>query len=244
MLETALAPAAGRGLLTSLELDLDSETEITTLRNELTGLAAIQETLRSFSLTSYYNDEWSLGSNSSWRFPSLRSLSLFLCVDCDFPPFLEQLWQSSSTSSRFPLLSDLHVETVADLFPGGHANRVHVASAAPYPRFLDLPALKRLHLGWPTGGIAIALCSLSSVSLEVLSVWSTGTYDVLPTSALAGLRSRCPALRSLRVQNVLLGPSFPATLALWGLDGHYVRCSLTSPLPTPDEAPVWATQFM
>lgn len=91
----------------------------------------------------------------------------------------------------------------------------------------------------------MALCLLSSASLEVLSpVWSTGEVGVPPTAALAGLCSRGPAMGSVRVQGALLGPSFPATVALWGLDGHYVRCALTSPPPAPDKAPVWATQFM
>lgn len=122
--------------------------------------------------------------------------------------------------------------------------RQRVASAASQLWVIDLPALQRLHLGWPIDGIVVALSSLSSASLEVLSLFATDQREVLPTSALSSLPSRCPTLRAMRLEYTLLDRSFPAALALWGLYGHYAQCSLISPLRATDEAPVWATQFM
>lgn len=148
-----------------------------------------------------------------------------------------------NASSRLPLLSDLHIEMEGggwrtDEYPTRHC----VALAAPHPRPVDLPALKRLHLKLPIVGIAIVLCSLSSASLEVVSL-SGENRELLPTSSLAGLPSRCPALHAVRFAYMRLDPSFPATLVLWGLAGYYHDCSLSSPLRSIDRARILATQF-
>lgn len=245
MLATALAPAAARGLLTSLELDSDRKYGVTIMRDELAGLALLQETLRSLSVACYYDDDWASCPDISWHFPALRSLSLFLHFRCDFAPFLQQLCTMSSTCRRFPLLSDLRIETTAAPFSvTGRGLRVRMASAASQRWANDLPALKRLHLGCPLAGIAVALCSLSSASLETLSLSATDRKGVLPTAALADLPSRCPALRAVRLHSVRLDPSFPATLALWGLAGHYVACTFSSHMRMSDEVSISATQFM
>lgn len=245
MLETALAPAAGRGLLTSLELDSDRKGGVSTMRDELAGLALLQETLRSLSVACYYDDDWASCPNISWHFPALRSLSLFLHFRCDFAPFLQQLCSTSSTCGRFPLLSDLHIETTAAPFSlAGRPLRVRMASAVSQRWASDLPSLKRLHLRCPLAGIAVALCSLSSASLEALSLSATDRKGVLPTAALSDLPSRCPVLHAVRVEGVRLDPSFPATLALWGLVGHYVACTFTSHMRMSDEVSIRATQFM
>eukprot|EP00170_Pyropia_yezoensis_P004491 contig_18363_g4504 len=160
---------------------------------------------------------------------------------------LTSLGQSSRASSRFPLLSDLHVDANGgSLAPAGRTLRQHVALAASHMLVIDLPALKRLHVGLRVEGVAIVLRSLSSATLEVLSLSTSPLYmpPVLPTSALACLPSRCPALRAMCLQDMRLDRSFPGTLALWGLHGNYVKCHLVSPFHATDEAAVTSTQFL
>lgn len=246
-LKTALAPAVGKGLLTSVALDTHCEDGITSLFEELAGLGGLQETLRSVSMTCNYDGDWALCPDISLHFPSLRSLSLRFCLDCDLPVFLEQLGQSLRASSRFPLLSDLHVDAKGgSLAPAGRTLRQHVASAASHMLVIDLPALKRLHVGLRVEGVAVVLRSLSSATLEVLSLSTSPLYmpPVLPTSALACLPSRCHALRAMRLQDMRLDRSFPGTLALWGLHRNYVKCHLVSPFHSTDEAAVTSTQFL
>lgn len=242
MLETALAPAVGRGQLTSVELDTHCRIGVTEVFAELPGLAGFHETVRSVSLTLRFSGELPCFFDDTLHLPSLRSLSLvFLHLRRDdFPSLQGKLRKLPNASSRLPLLSDLHIEMEGDGWRSDEYPTRHcVALAAPHPRPVDLPALKRLHLKLPVVGIAVVLCSLSSASLEVVSL-SGENRELLPTSSLAGLPSRFPALHAVRFACMRLDP---ATLALWGLAGYCHDCSLSSPLRSIDRARILATQF-
>lgn len=257
-LSLALAPAVGRGSLTTLEADADcfgglveSTAGLLASSELLRCLADHAQTLKRVSASvAIQDDAWLHGPGLAPVFPRLCSLSLTMLGDITerADDLLDALCASAD---RFPALVEMRIALV-DTFrtllslPRPEASRR--AAARDRLRWTVAPrALRRLHLTVPPAVVPQLLSEIESRSLEVLALSADVAEEddraFVPTMAATTLTSRCPSLRGLRLERIAADPALPQLLALVGVRTHFRNADKATKPKGRDADRTAATQF-
>lgn len=232
LLGSSLATTAGR--LTSFELTgQDFSSPGFSAPSVVDFLITHAATLRSLRVSSTWGRQWETTTFPPSSFGQLSHLVLGLAdfAGDDLGPLLDRL---CSFPVLFPALVELRLAVEVRPLPSGESRPVRCLLNLAHPDYcgawpLGPSGLRRAHLRGPLPMLQAVTQAVTSPSLLALAV-EGDCYPLksasLSTQVVAGLASRCPALRAVRLDRLTFSGRLVELLDLQGIRGLFGKCAL------------------
>lgn len=242
LLGASLASTAGRGL-TSLELTgQDFSSPGFSAPSVVDFLMTHAVTLRSLRISSAWGRQWETTMFPPLSFGQLSQLVLGLTdfTADDLGPLLDRLL---GAQALFPALVELRLAVEVRGLSSGVSRSVRCRlNTTPSDNCgewtLGPSGLRRAHLRGPLPMLEAVIQTASSPSLVALALEGDRcpfSSPSLRTQVVAGLTSRCPALRAVRLDRLTISGRLVELLDLQGIRGLFGKCALWPRWPRPEE---------